>query len=271
MRKFYTCTIILFTIIINAQVGINTINPLEELHVAGTNATIRIEGLNSPNNNLNLGTGNSTRVFVNGSGDLVLGQVTNNIQVLFNAFNYLDDSQTTGGATANVINQTGTGSGYSNAGWPRQIGPGLSTFTLTRPAIIEINYSLSWEVEKAGTPVDDEHARIVQTFMYLRSGGPTGAIITTDYDGVPLTIGRALGLNGQFYTNGSSAGAGGAGTGTSKRFFNTGTDYVKLGPGTYCPMFAGQLAVGNTGGTGAVKMFIGGGQDEVHVIAHYYN
>lgn len=247
-----------------SQVGINTNTPLEELHVAGNTSNIRIEGLNATNNTANLGAGNSTRVFVDGDGDLVLGAAKNNIEVLFNPFNYLSDPEDTGGSNGNVVNQTGTGSGYTFAGWPRQLGPGLSTFTLTRNAIVEINYSVSWKVEKSGIPVDDQHARVVQTLLYLRQVGPTGSIVTTDLDGVPLTIGYALGLNGQFYTCGST-------TGANKYGYNTGTDYVKLGPGTYCPMFAAQLAVGDTGGTGAVKMFLGGGQDEVQIIAHYYN
>lgn len=263
MKHFYYILISL-PITLFAQIGVNTTTPLEEVHVAGNTSTIRVEGLNAANNTGNLGAGNSTRVFVDGDGDLVLGTVTNNIEVLFNPFNYLSDPQDTGGADANVINQTGTGSGYTNAGWPRQSGAGLDTFTLTKNAIVEINYSISWEIEKSGSPVDDQHARVVQTLLYLRNGGPSGPIITNDLDGVPLTIGYALGLNGQFYTCGST-------TGANKHGFNTGTDYVKLGPGTYCPMFAAQLAVGDTSGTGAVKMFLGGGQDEVQIIAHYYN
>jgi len=270
MRKIYYLLSLLPSVLI-AQVGINTTSPVEEVHVAGNTSTIRIEGLNATNNTSNLGAGNSSRVFANAAGDLVLGAATNNVEILFSPDNYLSDPQDSGGAEANVINQTGVGVGYTIAGWPRVIGAGSSTFTLTKNAIVEINYSLSWEVEKAGSPVIDEHARVVQTYLYLLkmplgSHDPTFAtgVVTVDLDGVPLTIGRALGINGQFYTNGSA-------TGANRIFHNTGTDYVKLPPGRYCPMFAGQLAVGNTGGTGAVKMFIGCGQDEVQIIAHYYN
>ena len=39
-----------------AQVGIGTTNPLQELHIAGTTSTIRVEGLNSINNSNNNGT-----------------------------------------------------------------------------------------------------------------------------------------------------------------------------------------------------------------------
>lgn len=279
MKKYFILAIVFLSCIANGQVGINTTNPLEELHIANSNSSVRIDGLNFPNNVGNLGNGNTSRVFVNAQGDLVLGAATNNIEIVFNPFNYLDDPQTSGGATSNDVLQTGTGSGYTSAGWPRLTGPGLSTFTLTRPAIVEINYSLSWLVEKSGNPIDDGHARIIQTFMILRSGGPSGAIVSTDYEGVPITLGGALGLNGQFHSNLAATGASGhpidlVGTANdvvNKYCYNTGSDYVKLGPGTYCPMFYGQCAVGSTGGTGAVKMWIGGGQDEVQIIAHYYN
>ena len=58
---------------IYAQVGINTTSPQEALHVAGDiTSNIKIEGLNTTNNVNNLGIGNSTRVYVNGEGDLTL-------------------------------------------------------------------------------------------------------------------------------------------------------------------------------------------------------
>ena len=36
-------------------------------------------------------------------------------------------------------------------------------------------------------------------------------------------------------------------------------------------MFACQLAVGDTAGTGAVKLYLGGEKDEVQIIAYYFN
>lgn len=249
------------------NIGINTPMPAQQVHVAGSTSTIRIDGLDATNNVKNLGAGSSSRVYVNAAGDLVLGDATNNVEVIFDNANYLDDTHTTGGACANVVNQTGGGTGYSQVACPRLVGAGTSSFTLTKNAIVEINYSLSWGVEKSGIPIDDYHARIVQCYMYLRKG-PTATylsnpIVSTDLDGAAITLGGALGLNGQFYSNGSSSGQG-------ADFHNTGTDYVKLGPGTYTPLFAASLTVGNAAGTGAVKMFIGEAKDEVQIIAHYY-
>lgn len=273
MKKTLPILFIFSSIFAFAQVGVNTTTPQEELHVAGANSNIRIEGLNAVNNPLNLGVNENTRVFANANGDLVLSTIPTNIEVLFNPANYLADPLDTGGADTNQVNQTGVGSGYSMAGWPRQTGAGLSTFTLTRPAIVEINYAVSYEIYKAGLPIDDYHARTAQFYVYLRNGGPAGATIVNDYDGVPINFAGnpgAMGYSGNFYTNGSTAGAGGQ-EGFDKKFYATGHDYIKLGPGTYCPMFAGILFVANTAGTGAVKMQMGGGDDEVIIVAHYYN
>lgn len=273
MKKTLVIIFTFSSLVTIAQVGVNTNTPQEELHVSGSTSTIRIEGLNAVNNPLNLGVNENTRVYANSNGDLVLNNVPANIEVLFNPANYLADPLDTGGADSNVVGQTGTGSGYSYAGWPRQTGPGLSTFTLTRPAIVEINYSITYDLDKAGNPIDDFHARTAQFFSYFRSGGPAGAIVTTDYDGNPISFGGnpgALGYSGNFYTNGSSTGASGL-EGYGRKFYATGHDYVKLGPGTYTPMFRGILFVADTGGTGQVSMHVGGGDDEVIVIAHYYN
>lgn len=274
MKKIlYTLVVLLSTIPGYTQVGINTTTPSEELHVAGATSTIRVEGLNETNNPLNLGDKQNSKVYVDADGDLVLANSPADIGILFNPANYLDDPLDTGGPNSNVINQTGVGSGYAEAGWPRVIGPGTSTFTLTRPAIVEINYSISYNIYKSGIPIDDFHARTAQFYMYLRSGSHTGPIVAIDYDGNPLNFAGnagALGYSGNFYTNGNSSGAGGT-EGYDKVFYATGHDYVKLGPGTYSPMFSGILFVANTGGTGSVKMQLGPGDDEVIIVAHYYN
>lgn len=273
MKKVLVIISIFSSLFTLAQVGVNTTNPQEEVHVSGTNSTIRVEGLNAVNNPLNLGVNENTRVYANSNGDLVLSPAPTNIEVLFNPANYLSDPLDNGGADSNVVGQTGTGAGYSYAGWPRQTGAGLSTFTLTRPAIVEINYAITYDLDKAGGPIDDYHARTAQFFTYLRVGGPAGAIVSTDYDGVAINFGGtpgALGYSGNFYTNGSAIGASGL-EAYNKKFYACGHDYVKLGPGTYCPMFRGILFVANTAGTGQVSMQVGGGDDEVIIVAHYYN
>lgn len=263
---------ILIPVYCAAQVGINTTSPQQGLHVGGAASTVKIDGLNYPNNPNNLGPGNTSRVFVDANGDLVLGTKDSNIAILFDSENYLDD---TSNPSVNQITQHGYGDGFTYSGIPRDIPN--STFTLTEPAIIEVNYSVSWNIEKNATQrVNDRHARVVQTLLYFRKDNYLGPVVTTDLegnliggafeiDGGTSTLGGGLGISGQFYSNGH------LNYGETENFHNSGTDYVKLPAGTYCPMFSAQLAVGDTNGSGAMKMYLGTGKDEVQIIAHYYN
>lgn len=277
MKKHYTLIILGFYTCLFGQVGVNTNNPQKELHVGGNNSTIRVEGLNTPNNPNNLGTASSTPVYVNANGDLILGTLTDNVEILFDSENYLVDVQD----PTSLINQTGEGSGFSQGGIP--IGGTAISFTLTKPAIVEVNYSVTWNVGKNVTPtsrIDDFRARIVQTAMYFRQNNYLGPPVINDYYGNPINggpwcitsncmeLGGLLAINGQFYNNfHTMAGS----QGEWRNFRNTASDYVVLGPGTYTPMFAAQLAVGNTMGTGAVKLYLGVGMDEVQIVAYYFN
>lgn len=260
--------------IISQNVGINTVNPQEELHVAGSNSNIRVEGLNEANNPNNLGTLSTSKVFVNEFGDLVLGELEDNVELIFDSGNYLQDVTN----PTSLILQTGGGDGFSQAGIPT-LGLAAS-FTLTAPAVIEINYSVSWTVGKNPAPnarIDDYRARIVQTGMFLRLNNYLGPPVVNDYFGNPINGGALcitstcsevagmLGIDGQIYNNSDRR------EGEYTNYRNTASDYVVLGPGTYTPMFAAQLAVGDTNATGAVKMYLGNDFDEVQVIAHYLN
>lgn len=274
MRKIlYTITILANSFAF-AQVGVNTTTPAEELHVAGPTSIIRVEGLNETNNPLNLGDRQNSRVYVDADGDLVLADTPADIGILFNPYNYLADPLDNGGSDTNQVLQTGAGSGYDEVGWPREIGPGTSTFTLTEPAIVEVNYSLTYNLYKNNSSnIDDPNARTAQFYIYFRRGSHTGPIVTTDYDGDPINFAGhpgALAYSGNFYTNGQTNGASGR-EGFDKVFYATGHDYVKLPPGTYSPMFAATLFVANTNGAGSAKMQIGPGDDEVIIVAHYYN
>lgn len=256
------------------NVGINTTNPQKELHVAGNSSTIRVDGLNEINNNNNLGQQSTSKVFVNEFGDLVLGEMTDNVQLIFDSENYLQDVTD----PTSLILQTGEGDGFSQAGIPT-LGLAAS-FTLTAPAIVEINYSVSWTVNKnfsATKKIDDYRARVVQTGVYFRLNNYLGPAVINDFFGNPINGGALcitstcseqaglIAINGQIYNNKSKD------EGEFKSYRNSASDYVVLGPGTYTPMFAAQLEVGDTNATGAVKMYIGLDNDEMQVIAHYFN
>jgi hypothetical protein len=285
MKKFLIILTLLFGTGMLAQVGINTSNPQQKVHVYGNTANVRVDGLNETNNSNNLGPDSSTRVLVDANGDLVLGSVTDQpFEILVDSENYIVDGLLTGGPSGggNQINQTGTGGGYTQAGLPNDISAAI--FTLTKSAIVEVNYSISFTIQKNNTHrIDDRDARIVQTAVYFRTvTDPTdpyaGPAVVYDIDGVAINggpwcisdpicgeLGGLIALNGQFYANGSRT------RGAYQNFQNTGSDYVKLPAGTYVALFVGQVAVSSAAATGSIKCHLGAGsEDSLQIIAHYY-
>jgi len=279
MKKYYGIVCLLVFNISFAQVGINTTSPVQDLHVAGATENVKVDGLNTINNVNNLGMLNSSKVYVDTNGDLTLATSTRNVEILFDSENYLEDAPTPN----NLVNQTGGGFGYTVAGIPLA-GIVGSSFTLTKPAIIEVNYSVSWQVYKTASAsgrIADEHARIIQTGIFFRDAVTMAPVITdvlgNNINDGPWCVdvnsggtvcnewGGMLGINGQFYNNSESK------NGEYANYHNTASDYVRLNPGAYVAFFAAQLAVGDTGGTGAVKMHLGTGKDDLQIIAHYYD
>lgn len=262
---------ILLTTLSSAQVGINTTSPQETLHIAGDDTTnIKVEGLSAANNVNNLGIGNSTRVYANGNGDLTLATSPPSVEIVLDFSNYLDDNGVT-------VNQTGGGSAFTRTNRPLN-----TTFTLVRDAIIQINYSVSWSIRKNNNfKISDQRARIIQTGIYLVDDSDN-SFVTQDLDGNainPATVNcnlfgdllnclgteALLGLSGQFYNNSSRT------VGEANGFHNTGSDYVRLPAGTYKALFAVQVSVGNASGSGNIQFKLGTANDDIQIIAYYYN
>ena len=281
MKRILSLSLLFILSGMNAQVGINTTNPQQDLHVAGPTENIRIQGLNSTNNINNLGYPSTTRVFANASGDLILGTVEEKFRVFVDSEDYLNDAEN----PENVIVQTGNGFGFNGAGTLND--PAGVTFTLEKTAVIEVNYSLSWSAYKVVNNhrkrMQDARARIIQTGIYFRLNDVDGPTVIYDADGIPINGGPwcidpdsgsqnscleeagLLALNGQFYKNAELE------NGAFDNFRNTGTDYVKLPPGTYVAMFAARIEVFDTTGTGESRIYIGSDKDEVQIVAYYYN
>jgi hypothetical protein len=282
MKRIITLIHILAVTGIVAQVGINTQNPQQEVHLAGSVENVRIDGLNAVNNVNNLGNGSTTRVLVDANGDLVLGATDEvPIEIFVDSENYLEDEETPG----SIVLQTGNGFGFNGTGVVLDVAQ--STFTLTKNAILEINYSVTWDsyhvFHHDFKRMSDARARIVQTGIYFRQDDPSGPAVINDADGIPINGGPwcinpdsgsqnscleeagLLALNGQFYKNYDAV------EGAYTGFRNTATDYVKLGPGTYIAMFAARMEVSDTQGSGESRIYLGTKNDELQIVAYYYN
>jgi len=268
----------------SGQVGINTNDPQQEVHLAGSTENVRIDGLNFTNNDNNFGVDQTTRVFANANGDLILGSMGDDFEILVDTHNYLEDGQ----SASDKIIQTGTDLGYWAAGTPRIANPSF-TIPVGKMAIVEVNYSVSWSIYDIGNDdkrkrIDDKRARIIQTGIYLIDGNGDFVI----YDGlgnvinglgvnndIPWCLSNPAGngcvdiglfaINGQFYNNSA------ADEGSYICIKNTASDYVILGEGTYTAMYAARVQVGDTQSSGAITVFIGPCNDELQIIAYYFS
>lgn len=215
-----------------SQVGIGTINPQQELHIAGNSSTIRIEGLDNTNNLLNNGPGNLTAVYVTNEGNLTLDPPRYGVNQL--PINFLED-------TANFVpdNIMGLPAPYTNRG--RVINSNTSeesvtelihTVTITVPtaSMIEIKHSMSIMYSSSdlanppyeATFIEDEKTRSYETFFCF----------DLNSDGLSLTeFNRQFGRKGQYY--GSARG------GTKGFTYMNSQGYVVLPEGTHTIYFYG--------------------------------
>lgn len=286
----------------SSQVGINTTNPQQTLHVAGQTENVRVEGLNYPNNPNNVGPGSTTRVFVDAQGNLVLGGVEDLPPLLIDSPNYLEDQET----PENIVIQVGHGTGYTATASP--VDWADKVFTLVDTAIVEVSYSVTWniynQIDDKRKRIDDNRARVVHTGFYFMKIFDNGC--QTPYCGQPESVPTCdpsnttdncyvvkdaddnfinggpwcirpvnentctsyaglVGLNGQYYTNSDSE------HGEYQNLRTNGADYVKLPPGDYLGMFACKLEVEDTGGSGSAKLWLGPGKDELQIRIYYIN
>ena len=130
---FFGFFFLVFNLSLMAQVGIGTSNPEKELHISGTNSTIRVDGLNQTNNANNSGTA-STPLGVNSDGDLIVLKKTRLIVDNRTPFTTPVSVISTGSFTTSPIFTT--------------------TFTLTDDALIQVSSCLLFDILEAdGDPL----------------------------------------------------------------------------------------------------------------------
>ncbi len=202
---------------VHAQnVGINTSNPQQTLHVAGATASIRVDGLNATNNTYNGGdlepdgdlTNNTFPLYIDDNGNFTLELKTIYGSEEVDAFD--DTSLPTSTATLLATSATG------------QITTDVFTYTITVPraSILEVKYGMSYDIylDNSFTIITDNLARRVQTHV----------VVTGDT--------REYGSVAKSYSSGTSNSVAGP-------YYNSGTTYISLpAAGTYDVTIQGRVS-----------------------------
>jgi len=157
MKDLLIAISIFLCLFVNAQVGIGTTDPQQDLHISGNNSTIRIDGLNSSNNSYNYGS-RPAPIYTNSDGDLTIPPSPTSSEFLSNGSNMI-------GTPINVL----TGAyGQINSSQLYK----TASFRLTQPAMVMIQYSISLVVFRrsgiyASLTVDDGKPRLITNYFYI--------------------------------------------------------------------------------------------------------
>ncbi len=215
-----------------SQVGIGTTDPQEALHIAGSNGTIRVDGLNSANNSKNLGGSSMYNVMVDSDGELKLGNLSGEIS---SAPEF----------EAAVAVQSGTNSELNSSELYQK------QFTLTQRALVVITYYVSMDFRNYdGTAnVDDGRAKIAHNYFYLGNG-------TT-----PDTS-KTYGMTSAVYSNSNCDTATGF-------VYNSRSTTITLEPGTYSVHLNGAVYGGGITPDAAFRVLFGD-IDRLDISAIYF-
>lgn len=196
MRINYILLLILSSSFVAAQVGIGTTNPEQYLHVAGANSTIRFDVFNTVNSPLYNDGIKLAPVFVDGKGDLRLGDGINAnttlpINFLLEETNFIpEDPYNIGINTGKVVNNP---VGQSN------VEAVFRSIVFSSPvdALIEVKYGITMIVKgsdlSAGPPYSDvAYDEAVKIGLYF--------CVDINNDGLDATeLSKRYGYNGQYY------------------------------------------------------------------------
>jgi hypothetical protein len=222
----------LFTLpVLTAQVGINTTNPQETLQVAGAGSTIPIEGLNSVNNNKNLGGTAMYNVVSDRDGKLELGNQSGEIS---------SESH----ISSPVIVQTTANSGLNSSELYDK------SFTITQRALVVITYyvALDFSSYDGLSKIDDGRAKVAHNYFYLG-------------DGTTADTSKSYGMTSVVYSNVNCDTATGF-------IYNSRSMTIALDAGTYSVHLQGAVFGGDLVSDAAFRVSFGDG-DRLDIQAIY--
>lgn len=237
--------LIIFFIGVNSKaqvrgVGINEDNPQQALHLGSQTGTIRVDGLNSTNNPFNGGGVDKTYpLYVDQNGDLTLTLAT---------FQNSDgsDAITTSTPLASTSVSIPAATSLPNNG-TRSVVILPYTITVTKPSILEVKYSISFEVLRdATTKLRSTRARRISNFY------------TLNQDLAITPTARRYGQASKCYFNNNTAIVGDPAINAAQgNMFNSTTTYIPLPIGTHIIRFYGEVNCGTTNEVTLVNFGVG--------------
>ncbi len=234
----------------NAQVsgvGINKDNPQQALHLGSQTGTIRVDGLNSTNNDFNGGEVDKTYpLYVDHNGDMTLETSAYNNSDGGDAFLSTDPINSELVMTVAQI----PNDGYE------VVEITSYSFTVDRNTVLEIKYSLSIEVFQTNllTTLRDPYARNITNFFTLNT-----PVLTS-------TTRRYAAHSKCYFNYNYELGAASPPNASTGYIYNSGTSYIYLTPGTHTLRFYGTLCAGSANRNTFVRF--AGGPDAVFLKLH---
>ncbi len=188
------------------NVGINTTEPAQKLHIAGSESTFRIEMLDSINNLSNRNTNNAP-LYVDENGILTLE---------FDLLHNTENDEIDGSMPSSNVFQINVDN----------IDQELFTkeITVTRPSYLEVKYSISFEVSLNNNldKITDQLARVIRNYVLLN--GNTN---------------RKYGMTSKCYINSNLEGV-------KATYYNNASTFIFLDVGTHIISFYGSVGSGST-------------------------
>ncbi|HET8885088.1 MAG TPA: hypothetical protein VFM70_01915 [Salinimicrobium sp.] len=216
-KNYISLLILLLPVVLFSQnVGVNTSNPQQKLHLAGEDSNIRVDAFNSSNNINNTSATVTAPLYVDSEGVLNLN---------FEPFYTSDGDDFDGSLPSAFI--------YQEVGQVEEVEQILYTKVVyvPRPSYIHINYSISFSVSE--TPSDalitDGLSRLIKTFITVDG-------IVSTIDGLTREYGKVA----QCYINEDSKGA-------NQVLFNSASAYILLPEGTHTINFYGAVSSDSSG------------------------
>lgn len=255
MKKTITFMMFCICSILKAQVGIGVANPQQELHVAGSTSTIRIESLNSVNEPILNDGIKLAPVYVTGDGDLTLnppGYTTGSsgtnepLNFLISIPNFVPNGPYGDGTV--VANDTSITSASSQIGTP-------VIFSSPQDALIEVRYAMTIDLsdqflpQPSASTFSDVSAKSVRCYFY----------IDLNNDGLDATeLSKVYGLHGEAYTSFNQGSVGYA--------FIHGVGYGTIPQGTHSLVFFGETHDGTN-----LNTYVGFGGSSDYLKIRIYN